>query len=407
MKIPFFTKQEESKPEATKPFAPYEEIQEKKTTKLGYILLFIMVMLGVWQGQGFIDSFAQNIKDPEQISECSRYLNGIVDPTASYYGYSSYGYAYNENILSNCKYSLIEQKHSIQGIIAEINLPYTLVQNLQKDLNALQSTEYQLRDSMDREKRNYGISLQEKTAKETTVVYNTTQVKTTLMILEEQYSALQSNINQKQAEIDSNNAIIKSIAVRNAAQIKAVFSDYKTELKKVEFKRALLILLLIGPVLFLTTRKYFKQKKENSQYSIIWAAVATIFALLFAQVFFSFIYQILPHELILKLLELFAQFAFLVTIGQYFLLLLTPVLFGGIVYWIQKKVYNKKAVMIRALKSHKCPSCSMSLHESNRYCPVCHYQIKETCESCKGERVVGLAYCPSCGVSKEGSVLEQ
>jgi hypothetical protein len=30
---------------------------------------------------------------------------------------------------------------------------------------------------------------------------------------------------------------------------------------KVEFERALLLLLLIGPILFLTTRKYFKQKR--------------------------------------------------------------------------------------------------------------------------------------------------
>jgi hypothetical protein len=354
MKIPFLNSENVPK-EETKPFAPYEEIQEKKTTKLGYVLLFIMVILGVWQGQGFISSLARNINDPERISECSQYLLGLVEANSYLaYGYNSYSYSApyyyggSGGTLSECKYSAIEQKYSIQSIVAQINSPYIRIQSLQKEVNSLQSDVYSLQNSIARGNQSYSISLQEKAVRENSVVYDKSEIKTELVSSQEQLALVQKQINDKQAEIEANTSRIRAIAFEHSTDIKAVFSDYRKEQNKVEFERALLLLLLIGPILFLTTRKYFKQKKENSQYSIIWAAVSTIFALLFAQVFFGFIYQILPHELLEKLFILFAQFAFLVTLGQYFLLLLTPMLFGGIVYWIQKKVYNKKAVMIRA-----------------------------------------------------------
>jgi hypothetical protein len=168
MKIPFFTK-EEAQPEATKSFAPYEEIQEKKTTKLGYVLLFIMVILGVWQGQGFIDSLARNIKDPERVSECSQYLLGLVETNSSN-RYNSYSYSvpylpyYRDtgNSLLDCKYSVIEQKHSIQAIIAQISSPYARIQILQKELSNLQSDVYKIQDSINRGNQSYSISLQEK-----------------------------------------------------------------------------------------------------------------------------------------------------------------------------------------------------------------------------------------------------
>ena len=313
---------------------------------------------------------------------------------------SSYYNNYGGNDIPNCVYSEIEKKYSIQNIIDEIKPLHTKLSVLQQDLQLLTDSSYLIKNQINNEKQNYGISLQEKIANESNTVYDKTQVKSNLTQSEQQYFELQNQITQKNSEIKEVNDSIYNIAVKNLTAITNIFDDYNSAIKLVEFERALLLFLLISPILFFTVKKYLKYKRENSQYTIIWAAVTTIFALLFAQVFFVFIYKILPIELIAKLLEFFAQFAFLVTIGQYLLLFITPVIFGGIVYWIQKKVYNKEAVMIRSLKNHKCPSCTMSLRETDRYCPVCHYQIKEKCPSCSGDRVVGLSFCPICGVKK-------
>ncbi len=389
--------------DAPKPFAPYEEIQEKKTTKLGYVLLIIMVIVGLWQGQGFISSLAKNIPSPENISYCGNYLKGLVDAKSgvrTYNNYSNYDsyYGYGNNTLSSCAYSTIEKKYSIENIIKDIIPLQEKVTSIQASLQSIEQAIYQAQYNINTQKQNYNISLQEKMAGESGTVYDKSVVKSGLSQAESQYADLQTQKLKTQSELDEINRSISDIAIKNSTAINNVFDEYVSAFKLVEFERALLLLLLISPILFFTIRKYFKHKRENSQYTVIWTAISIIFALLFAQVFFVFLYKIIPRELIEKLMEFFAQFAFIVTILQYLLLFIVPAIFGGIVYWIQKKVYNKEAVMIRALKNHKCPSCTMNLRESDRFCPICHYQIKDKCAGCGGDRIVGLAYCPICGV---------
>lgn len=390
-----------------KPFVPYEEIQEKKTTKFGAILLFIMVILGLWQGQGFIYSLSGNIPEPQSLSYCSNFLKTLVDSNNktstqnynNFYGGGNYYYGYNDRNIKNCIYSEIETKYSIKNITEEISPLVDKLAVLQSELQSLNQSLSSAVSIINNEKQNYTISLQEKMAQENNFVFDKGQIKSSLTQAQNEQVNIQNQISKKQAEIDGVSSSITNIAIKNSTAINNVFDDYKSQVKLVQFERALLLLLLISPALAFTVRRYFRYKKENSQYTIIWAAVTTIFALLFAQVFFRFIYEILPRELIAKLIEFFAQFSFLVTILQYVLLFLTPVIFGGIVYWIQKRVYNKEAVMIRSLKTHKCPSCTMSLRESDRYCPVCHYQIKDKC-SCGADRIIGLSFCPNCGAKK-------
>lgn len=383
--------------DSAKAFVPYEEIQERKTTKLGFFLLIVMVILGVSQGQGFIKALSRNIPNPQSISYCGFYLNDIIGAKNGVNkDYFSYRYNGSRDI-SVCPYSNIERNYGIENIIREIT-PYSQkTVSLEKDLRNLEDALRSVQIQINKEKQNYGISLQEKIAQEGTTVYDKSQIKLGLAQLQIQEETLKTQINYKNSEIKQNNNDLYNVVAKNATAIRNVFEDYASKTKLVEFERALLLLLLIAPALYFTLKKYLQYKRENSQYTIIWAAVTAIFALLFAQVFFRFIYKVLPVELINKLIEFFAQFSFLVTIGQYLLLFIVPVVFGTIVYWIQKKVYNKQAVMRRALKSHKCPSCEMALRESDRYCPVCNYQIKEKCNNCGLDRIVGLAFCPSCG----------
>jgi hypothetical protein len=404
MKIPFlnFGNKEQEAQKVNTPFAPYEEVSEKKTTKLGYFLLLIMVILGVWQGQGFISSLASNIKSPDSMSSCAYYFKNIVDKKNNTDSYNqNYYYGYSGNGIKNCVYNTFEKENSFPAIVAEISPLVQKVETLNKSLEYSRNSSYNTSNSINNLKQNYNISLNEKIAGEGDTVYDKTEVKQGLSQNESRLDFINKNIAELESDIKQTNTQIENIVLRKEVSIQKAFSDYTKEVKWVDFERALLLFVLISPILYLSIKKYFKLKKENSQYSIIWAAISAIFALLFAQVFFAFIYKIIPHEFLAKLIRFFGQFSFLVTILQYLLLLLTPAIFGFVVYLIQKKVYNKEAVMIRSLKNHKCPACSMSLRESDRYCSVCHYQIKEKCLACNGDRTVGLKYCGNCGVSKE------
>jgi hypothetical protein len=359
-----------------------------------------MVIIGLWQGQGFISSLASNIPNPQNISYCGNYLKGLIASNGNINSnYSNYGNSYYGGIhnLSNCTYSEIENKYSLKNIVDEIIPLQTKVSALQKDLQNLESQSYQVQTSISQQKQDYTIALQEKIANEDGTIYDRLEVKSDLSQAELHSSNIKEQKTKIQSEVDGINKSILEIAIRNQTAINNVFDEYASAVRLVGLERSLLLFLLISPALFFTIKKYFKHKRENSQYTIIWAAISTIFALLFSQVFFAFIYKILPQELIVKLIQFFKQFAFLATLLQYLTLFIVPVIFGGIVYWIQKKVYNKEVVMIRSLKNHKCPSCTMNLRESDRYCPICHYQIKEKCTNCGGDRITGLAYCPSCG----------
>jgi len=45
-------------------YAPYEEIDAKRTSKLGYFFLILMVIFGIWQGNNLLSSIQESIDPP-------------------------------------------------------------------------------------------------------------------------------------------------------------------------------------------------------------------------------------------------------------------------------------------------------------------------------------------------------
>ena len=209
-------KTKNSAEEIDKPFAPYEEIQEKKTTKLGYILLIIMVIIGLWQGQGFISSLASNIPKPQDISYCGNYLKGLIASNGNIKSnYSNYRNSYYGGIdnLPNCTYSEIENKYSLKNIVGEIMPLQSKVSVLQMELQNLDSQFYQVQNSINQQKQDYIIALQEKIAKEDGTVYDKSGVKSGLSQAELQSSNIKEQEIKIQSELDGiNKSILEIVA---------------------------------------------------------------------------------------------------------------------------------------------------------------------------------------------------
>ena len=341
MKIPFlnFGNKEQETEKVNTPFAPYEEVSEKKTTKLGYFLLLIMVVLGVWQGQGFISSLASNIKSPESMSSCAYYFKNIVDKknnnTQNYN--QNYYYGYSGNSIKNCVYNTLEKNNSFPAITAEITPLLQKVDSLNTSLESLKGDSYNTSNNVNNLKQNYSISLNEKMAGEGETVYDKTEVKQGLSQNEATLYSINQNIAKIESDISKTNTQIESIVLRKEMDIEKAFSDYNKEVRWVEFERALLLFVLISPILYLSIKKYFKLKKENSQYSIIWAAISAIFALLFAQVFLAFIYKIIPHEFLANRI-LWSVFLF----GNYFTIFTFT--FNSSYFWVCSLSYTEKSI---------------------------------------------------------------
>ena len=362
----------------------YEEISEKKTSKLGYVLLIILVIFLIIIGQKVFSDIENISKKPVRPAYCIE-------------SYSDIDKLKNLNYSQSCRFSDLDRKFNIDKnfkiIEAEINeiiVLNTEIRNIEKQINSR-------KNSLDNLLKQYDISLQEIIAEEEGFLINKSGTKISIVSLNNEISSLSQKLNNK--EIEKNNIL-------NLIQPKLVVlkTSYDKALKYCENKKGhhnlivfLLKLLFILPLFVLSLRFYFRLKRKNSPHTIIAAAILTALSILFSEIVLIFLYQILPMEWLMRIFKILMEIAVLRYIIYYGSALLVIVIFGGIVYYIQKKVYNPKIIAIRRLKDNKCPNCSFALDRSYVFCPKCGEQLKEKCSNCGNLKMKNLPYCPSCG----------
>lgn len=374
------------------------EIGEKRTTLLGYVLLIAMVIVGFGQGQSFINKIAENIDQPQAPSACVEALRSQIDlEVRSLPGTGFYYYGFDT--FRECKLTPYELSHGVAAIVAEVKPLLDERHILQSELDTLNASLSGIDTRLRGTKSDYDLSLQEAQAGVPNPIFvDKGGLQANIGATSAERDQLVARIAPLTLRVKELDAKVRDIAVAHQAEIKAEYTQYERELAWANTLRALLELVFLAPLFYFALRRYFIAEGKRAFTAIIWAAVTTIFALLFAQVVAVFIYDIIPHALIEVLLKFFAQFKFIASIAQYLLLILVPALFGGIVYLIQKRVYGGRAVYLRAMKTMKCPNCSMHLRDDMRFCPVCGFQVKEKCPSCGVDRYKGLEHCDKCGV---------
>lgn len=396
-------------------FAPHEEFESKRTTKLGMVFVIIMVITGIWQGQSLFEAINSSIAPPARLSLCfSKLVEESGDSiaidydTSSYYSSYSYQtierYGYNEaDNKPTCTYTEIETKNNIPALYASVeNLFDERAQKIQEKRlleNQLSTIQY----SNDSTRNSYNTALFEKMSQAESSVYSTSTLGSVLRTNEETLQELRTKIRQIDQEVLAINSKIQGVIAPMKGKLHAVADEFNSQLKWLELKRFLLSLILLAPLAYFTIRKYFRVKNERSEYAIIWAAVALISTILSAQLFIIFVYRILPHRLIEAVAQFFAaifeHFILLFVLLQWFGLILVPLFFGFLVYKIQKRYYNKEAIMIRALKDDKCPQCSMKIKDRMTFCPSCSYALRKPCTKCKHTSISYARFCEECGVA--------
>jgi len=401
-------------------FAQNEEFESKRTTKLGMVFVVVMVITGIWQGQSLFSAVSATITPPAQLSNCfftlvresgqnipvdydsSSYSSAYSYSSVRYGGYNGYD-SYNNGTTPACVYNDIENKYgiaslylSVSPLVAKRDVLSREKGNIESQLSGLIYSSNSVRDT-------YNTALFETIANRQDSVYSTSTLNVALRSKEAEMQGLQTRIDLLASEINAITEQIRATIGAKSSDIRSVADEFNTKLKWLEFKRFLVSILLLAPLAVFTLRRYFRAKNERSEFAIIWSAVALISTILSAQLLVVFAYRILPHRLIKAIAEMFAtlfgQFAFLLVLVQWFALILVPLFFGFLVYKIQKKYYNKDAVIMRALKDAKCPRCSMKIKDQMTFCPSCSYTLRKACSSCKHTSISYARYCEECGVS--------
>lgn len=365
--------------------ADFEEISEKKTTNLGYVLLILMSL--------FLISISQTIfRDLKRIPDLPPYpSNCVANLKSGSYKTTSYS--------STCRFNEIDSRFNLDTQYSAIDSVLINIVNLNNQINQQNSLIRTKQSEIVRKEKEYNLSLQEKLADEETLFdRNTlqsaiTQLRSGINIAETTISNLEAKRGQ---QIKSINAKVAALVLSyNNAQ-----EYYLTANAWYKFKVFGLMLLFVLPFFGISTKLYFRLKRKNSPYTIIFTAVMASSALLFLQVVGVFLYDVILAKWIELIFIFFLSLPFLRYILYYGSVLLVVAIFGGIVYVMQKKIFNPRRVAMRRLKDNKCPNCSFSIDRKEEYCPSCGVQLKEVCEHCSGKRFVHLPHCLVCGKRK-------
>ena len=366
----------------------YEEVSEKRTTKLGYIMLFLMFCFLVGVGQTVFWDLRSVIDRPVSPAYCVRSLS--VESLPSYNGCSS---RYSD---CNCRFTEVDTLYGLDTQFAAIESTLKGISSFNSSISQQQRNISTYERNISKTEREYELSLQEKIAEEE-VLYDRTDNQGTIIQLRSQISAANREISSLTAQRDR---LVESITpqVRNIeVAYDQAYEKYQSQSAWYKFKVFGLMVLFTLPLFVFTTWRYLKAKRKDSPYTIIFTAAMSATGVLFLQVVLTFLYEILPMEWIERIFELFMTVPILRYIVYYGTVALILAIFGGIVYFIQKRVFNPLRVARRRLKDNQCPRCSYKIHHTENYCPSCSLQLKTTCNNCQNARSVHLEFCSVCG----------
>lgn len=376
----------------------YQEISEKKTTKIGYFLLIVMFIFLVGVGQTVFDDLNSIVPRPTSPSSCSNIS------VQSLVGYSTHYTTQNEQV-SRCRFTEIDSEFGLDTKYKAIFSVLKQISDLNNSTQQYESSIRKYENDITSSERTYNLSLQEKMADEE-VLYDKANLQNTISQNRVRISNSQRQISSNKAQV---NTLVSSISSQvndlHNAYLKA-YDQYQNDRAWYKFKQFGLALLFVVPFFILSTRWYLKAKKKDSPYTIISTSVMAASAILMLQVILMFLYDVLPMGWIARIFEIFLTVPILRFVIYYGGIALVVAVFGGVVYFIQARVYNPKRVARRRLKQGECPRCSYTIHRDDIFCPSCSQQIRKDCPVCGHKRSVHLDYCDFCGAKDNGEVVD-
>ncbi len=381
------------RPKIKQDLKPWEELSEKQTTKLGYFLLFLMFVAIITSAQWTLNIIYHTVEKPTNIPYCIENLENELEYWDYYY---SNVYDRNCKIISfkNPKFNFTEEYNKLKQ-------PYLKIRELNRQIedlnNNIRSIDYNYRENQEK----YKISLLEKIADEENKVYKRKIIQNNLNSYSWKVPKYEQEKNQIKEKInyilDNNKETILSLHDK----LKKAYDDYRVAYLWYKFKIALLSLIFISVVFSILYRFYTRLKTKNSPYSIIFSVAVFAYWLIFVQIVFSLIWDLIPHRFLAWLWNLLDSFAPLLYLVQFLWPIIIVWIFWFLVYKIQKRLYSKENVLKRFIKDKKCPNCWNSVDISKPFCPLCDYHIQENCKNCWKLTVKWMPYCSNCWVKQE------
>ncbi|UOD33816.1 zinc ribbon domain-containing protein [Deferribacteraceae bacterium V6Fe1] len=362
-----------------------EDISEVKTSKLGYFLLILMVIFGLTAGNTILRDLSRIPKRPIPPSYC---ISGI----------SKYSLK-NIQTMPRCNFNEIDKKFEIDKIYQEILPDLSKLVNLNKQISTNYSLISKQQNERDKILREYDVSLQEKMAKEQKII-DKDDLKLRVTNIDKNIEVFNDEIRKLTVERDNLANLLSSKVTELQYRYNNAQKKYDRDVSIYKVKIFFIQFLFVLPLFIFVFRYYLKLKRENSKYTIIWTAINITVALLLAKILLIFIWMILPKNIFKLILSFINKIPFIKYVIYYVAIGIIFSFFGGLVYYIQKKIFSVKAVSYRRFKNKECPGCGFTIYKDSLFCPNCGNSLYEICPSCNEETLRNLKFCQKCGSEK-------
>lgn len=251
--------------------------------------------------------------------------------------------------------------------------------------------------AFDEAKKSYDTQLLENIANAAAGAANATS--TTARQYAQKIDQLTGEIRATEQKINSQPGIQKLwvfIAPDDLAREKIV-SDYKRfqfwfPLKELGWQ--LIFLLPIFGIFYVWSVR--SVKNDNSIQTLISSHLLVIASLPIILKVIELVVEIIPKHFFKKLFDVL-QTLHLMALWHYFVIFAAIIIGLSLVYFIQRKVFNKQKVVQKRLMKSACISCNKRLPSNAKFCPFCGTRQFEECVACKQETPSGGPCCIHCG----------
>lgn len=382
---------------------------EKRTPFAGYILLALMVISSLWFGWRTLDDVANIPQRPETLSDCVAPFIASDRWDDLYRGQWQSPPAYERQPLEfpekpfstpqkpKCVFSNYEKKYGIEELFSKrISLVGERSKLIESSLGTFKLQLEEAEKKLQELENQYNTALGEKIAKEPFL--------SPIEPLREQLVEAQNERNRIREQMMALNSELNAIEKERTPldeQIKTAATDmmdeYRADFHWYEFFVFLLQAFFAFPFFAIVYWLYLKLAKKESPYTIIFSALIFVAGFLVLRVLLAWFWTLFLARVIQSIWNFIQNFALLKSLVFYGGMILSIAIFGGAVWYLQKKIFDPRRLAARRLKNKQCPNCQSSLDIAEIHCPFCGTTIKETCPHCGKLKFSVLKFCPHCG----------
>lgn len=234
-----------------------------------------------------------------------------------------------------------------------------------------------------------------------------------LVSAKKEYDALLSDNRQLKAE---KAAIAKVTTLEGYAEYKKYVQNNKSAFNEAKksykfwqpFREFGYVLIFTFPLLLIFGLLYYRGKKKelrgenyNSVIKIISTHISLILVLPVIYYSLYIIYHVIPKTLLQQLIDFLIEIG-LLSVLNYLAIGVIVVVFGFIIYFIQKKTIQHKQVgseknIKKVISWSQCFHCNYKVDYTKPYCPFCGEKLLEKCPQCGELKIRNLPYCQYCG----------